>query len=1139
MARYALVVGISEYTGSFNSLPAPVRDANAIADLLDRHGNFDQVKRLPFRREAGQKDLGRVIPKPLTCLEFTSELQQFFADANGSDVLFYYSGHGFTLTSPASGVREGFLAPSDCQVELKRVVNNGQVMTSPGKEIESQKNGISFYDLNALISRYHFSSLTMILDCCNSGALLESDMVRRDAREFGFQRDYYLITACRSASKAYQGEEYSLLTGAVLKGLSQENASPQSGRVSGDRLFDVIGGELQNSRQEPIRMGWGRLITLVCYDQPQPTPETGVSFNPANPYMGLQAFEPDQAKYFFGRESAVRALLDRLAENRFVAVIGPSGCGKSSLVQAGLFPELERDRLPGSQTWQPIRITPGQYPLSALTNTLQQHATAHQSLLLFVDQFEELFTLGSSEADQRQFIHRLNDETTNPHAQTRVIIAMRGDFLDRCAKFQESADLINNTAPTTYMVTPLTEARLVSELRDAIIKPADRHGVQFEAGLVDRIVNDVVNQPGAMPLLQYALLQLWDTCISPTGSRLLTHQGYEAIDGVKGALQRRANDFYGNLSTPDQTFVRELISELVQLGDNGEVTRRRATWERLRAIATSPEQLDRIIGQLVYQRLLVTDDNTVEVAHEALLSESQLIQFWIDESRDSIRLQQRLEIYRREWEEHNQSEDYLLDAGRLAAVEEWLEKKQPRLMPIDQEFIAGSKERRDRQFQAQLEQERQLREEAEGRAKSESQKTKMAISLGSLLVVLTTLTGLFAWWANVERSNAQVKEVKALIAQAEAIYRTDDQLKALVATVAALKQLKSGENQVPIELQKIVYSIKESNRLEGHTREVSDASFSPNGEMIVSGSFDGKIKLWSNEGRLLASFGNSEKAVSGVTFSSNSKTIASVGLGETINIWNTNGKLIREINPKSLVENSGILMVRFSPDNKTIAVANWRNNATVWRIADGKPSRTFQHKAAVYDVSFSPDGTMLASSSWDKTVKLWSLSKGKLIRNFQHDDRTNAVSFSPDGTILASGSWDKTIKLWNVSNGKLLRVIKDDSKIFGLSFSSDSKTIASASEGKVVKLWAVRNGKLLKSFEGHSNDVNSVGFSPDSRYIISASDDQTVRIWSASLNIEQNNDINTAIVNSCNWLSSFLQNNSNLTSEERRLCQGI
>ena len=202
MTRYALVIGIAEYsTNSFRSLDTPVHNANAIASILDQHGDFNQVKRLPFRRERGQLELGQVIRKALPHDQLVQEVQQFLHDADGSDVLIYYTGQGFTKVDALSQTPEGYLAPSDCQLEINA---NGQVI--------AQKNGVSLFGLNELIKQHRFSNLVMILDCCNSGAFLESAMVRRDATVFGYQLDYYLITACRSSSKSYEGEEYSLLT---------------------------------------------------------------------------------------------------------------------------------------------------------------------------------------------------------------------------------------------------------------------------------------------------------------------------------------------------------------------------------------------------------------------------------------------------------------------------------------------------------------------------------------------------------------------------------------------------------------------------------------------------------------------------------------------------------------------------------------------------------------------------------------------------------------------------------------------------------------------------------------------------------------------------------------------------------------
>lgn len=1186
MTRYALIIGIAEYTGSFKSLETPVQNANAIADILDQYGDFDQVKRLPFRREAGQKDLGRVIRKPLPSEDLVRELQQFLQDADGSDVLIYYSGHGFTKLDPLSHTPEGYLASSDCQVELDVA---GQIRT--------EKNGISLFGLNALINQHTFSSLVVILDCCNSGAFLESSMVRRDVTAFGYQRDYYLITACRSSSKAYEGEEYSLLTAAVLKGLSPGNASPASGRISGDRLFDVIGNELRNSRQEPIRLGWGRLITLVRYLQAPESAESVVHpFNAANPYMGLKPFEREQAAYFFGREQVVRALLDRLAINRFLAVIGPSGCGKSSLVKAGLLVELESDRIPGSSEWQVEIITPGQYPLQALTNALERHHSDDKPVVLFVDQFEELFTLCLNEEEQRAFIKRLNEETNDPAKQTRIIVAMRGDFLDRCAKFQEAADLINSTAPTTYMVIPLTEAKLVGELEDSITCPAALHGVSFEDGLVSRIRDDVINQPGAMPLLQYALLQLWESCISPDGaSRLLTIQSYDAIEGVKGALQRWADQFYNNLSSTDQTFVQEMISELVQIGDGGEVTRRRAAWERLRAIASSQEQLDRIIGRLVYQRLLVADDKTVEVAHEALLSESKLIQGWIEENRENIRLQQRLEIYRREWEERDRSENYLLDAGRLAAIDEWMEKKQPRLMSVDQEFIERSREKRDRLFQAQLEQERRLREaaeaatlseiekklEAEARAEAEAEKVKESVArvraerqrgritiVAGVLAIFSLGFGLLAQLKQGQIAEEQAQKSRTLISGAQQLFITHNNLEALIACVETLKafQVMGRSNLRELQdIRELMSKIYERNRVVRHQGSVNEIAFSPNGKLLASAGFDHIINVWDIENNTTVFSKKAhdlEEAIMALRFSRNGKFLASASRDKTIKVWNMEGSEVR-----NLTHEDEVFDVSFDAETEKLAASGKGNVISVWDSGSNKPRTLmigthFDQDSSIYGVDFHPTKQSVLVSTGFKgyDIAIWDLnqvdSKPKLIG--KNEFRVFSVRFSQDGTMIVSCDDGGAIKIWKSSGELIGSVIDGEIGMIYAEFSPDGQLVAAVNNSGKVKIWSVseivekrnqntdKTQKPLYQLEASSGVMTRVKFmsnqsrSPTkTQTLASAGDDGIIRIWqigSEELLSLKNRTLNDLLLVGCKILIEYREADLEISNRIKKTC---
>ncbi|NJR76909.1 MAG: hypothetical protein HC773_31950 [Scytonema sp. CRU_2_7] len=330
MARYALVIGIGEYQSpSLPRLSKTTNDAEAVAQLLEKYGDFQSVQRLPQRWNK-DKNGYEIAASKVTGAQIGQELRTFLLEqAAKNEALIYFSGHGFTI-SDNLGQQKGYLATSDSQIELA------------GNQIVEQKYAIPLDSLNELIRDSQLSSLVMLLDCCHSGYFLERQLIERTLTAFSSQKDYYLITACRGFELAgvIKSEEYSIFTGAVIKGLAPENAS-SSKRISGDRLFDFVSNELKGSVQEPIRMGWGRSITLVTYPRLDiPTEETS-AFNRENPYRGLYAFELEQAQYFCGREQAVRTLIARLAESRFLAVIGYSGSGKSSLVKAGLLPQIK------------------------------------------------------------------------------------------------------------------------------------------------------------------------------------------------------------------------------------------------------------------------------------------------------------------------------------------------------------------------------------------------------------------------------------------------------------------------------------------------------------------------------------------------------------------------------------------------------------------------------------------------------------------------------------------------------------------------------------------------------------------------------------------------------------------------------
>ncbi|MEH2004131.1 nSTAND1 domain-containing NTPase [Nostoc sp.] len=1123
MARYALVIGIAEYLSpSLARLSKTTNDAEAIAQLLEQYGDFQSVQRLPQRWNKDKNGYEMAAQK-VTGAQLGQDLRTFLLEqAANNEALIYFSGHGFTI-SDNLGQQKGYLASSDCQIEFKE------------NENVEQKYGIPLNSLNDLIRDSQLSSLVMLLDCCHSGDFLERQLIERTLNAFSTQKDYYLITACRGFERAgvIKSEEYSIFTGAVVKGLAAENAS-SSRRISGDRLFDYISNELKGSVQEPIRMGWGRSITLVTYPQLDiPTGEK-IAFNQENPYRGLYAFESEQAQYFCGRDEAVRTLISRLAESRFLAVIGYSGSGKSSLVKAGLLPQLKGDRLPGSSQWEIASFTPGEHPLGKLVDILARQEQQNQPHLLFIDQFEEIFTLCQDDEERKTFIRLIAQEVKKVEVETRIILTIRGDFLNRCADYREIITLINNIPPTSFIITPMSFA----ELEEAIEKPAKLHGVTFESGLVSQISADVFNRPGVLPILQYALKELWRVCIEEPESPepLLTRKGYEEIGGVKGALDKRATILYQSLTTVDQAFARCLFMELVQLGEAGEVTRRRATWERLEVVADSPQQLQRVVGLLAgsQQRLIITDQNTVEVAHEALLSEWKLLNTWIAENLDNIRLSRSLEEDCQEWvQRFNKSDDALLTGANLAVISEWVNKTQPRLTLLESDFLHKSLERRDRQNQAELEQAKKLQQEAEAKAKAESQRTRFAIA-SATLVVLSLGLGFFVWRLRTENTVKNTIASTALTSTPNLLLDAGSQLEAVIESVKALKQLQNIGLEDPNTLNKfklVIDKVQEHNRLEGHTDSVTSVSVSPTENLIVSGSRDKTVKIWKFNGTLVKTMTH-DAAVYSVNFSPDGQYIVSVGADKKVKLWKKDGTFL-----DSVTEEKNIYFVNFSPDKEIISTGE-DGAVKLWKYDSSKiikkPYKTIlgNGKDKVWSAEFSHNnsGENIVIASDDGNIRIFTKNGTPVATLPGHIAAVHYASFGLNNNAIISSSYDNTVRMWRRGNDKKTWsnvTIVEANTAYKVKFSPDYKTIAATNIDGNIQLW--KDAQLTQQYfiGRHRDKITDLSFSNDSKWIVTASRDQTLRIWSLDSHSENTSQTNTTslLKKGCSWLWEYLNNN--------------
>ncbi len=439
-----------------------------------------------------------------------------------------------------------------------------------------------------------------------------------------------------------------------------------------------------------------------------------------NPYKGLRAFGEDDAVDFHAREDLIDDLIAQVANHPLVTVVGPSGSGKSSVVRAGLIPALRAGSLADSRNWLVTDMFPGSFPFEELEAALSRVAVRttgsmlgelmqpngllrvskqilpgdDSTLLVFIDQFEELFSTVRSEETRRRFLENLISVANDERSRVKVVNTIRADFFDRPLAYADFAEAIADGIVT---VGPPTRDGLAR----AISAPARTVGLELEAGLVGRIIADVEGQPGVLPLLQYALTE---TFAHREGSSL-TIAGYEATGGVAGALGRRAEELYDGLTTAGKLAAREVFLRLVSVDELGTVTRRRARQAELVSLAVDRGGLQSVLQAFAGFRLLtfdrdpVTRGPTAEVAHEALLTEWSRLRGWIEEARDSLILARRVGESAQEWIESDEDPSYLLRGIRLEDVETWASNANVVLTDLETRYLAASVDHRSAELE--------------------------------------------------------------------------------------------------------------------------------------------------------------------------------------------------------------------------------------------------------------------------------------------------------------------------------------------------------------------------------------------------------------------------------------------------------
>jgi WD40 repeat protein len=805
------------------------------------------------------------------------------------------------------------------------------------------------------------------------------------------------------------------------------------------------------------------------------------------PFKGLEYFGENDADKFYGRELLTAKLVGKLRLGRFLPIIvGASGSGKSSVVRAGLLPALKRGTqladgtLPpeGSRSWVTYTFTPGAKPLDALAAALtrdEESATATTTLiddlaidkralhlralkllsrrpdarrvLVVVDQFEEIFTVTKDESERRAFIDALMYASSEAaDGPTVVVIVFRADFYAHCAQY---ANLREAVATMQEFVGPMNK----EELRRAIEEPAKAGGWDMEPGLVDLILKEVGDEPGALPLMQHALLETWKR----RRGRTMTLRGYNDAGGIRGAIAKTAEAIYQALPAEQQRFARRIFLKLVELGEGTQDTRRRAQLEELYPRPEERPLAESVLKKLVDNRLIVTTEKTAEVAHEALIREWPTYRDWINANRAGLKTHRDLTRAAREWENMARAPEMLYRGVKLLETIEWAEENPDETNELEADFLAASREdverearEKEAQRQRELEQAKRIAEE-QSRAAEAAQKaanlekqraeeqerankrqrllTRIAAGVGVVAFFAAIVAGVFWFQANESfkraeeaRQAADEQRILALSGQLAS------QARSLPGTQLDLTLLLGAEayglNPSLERLGGLLTSLDRTSplafSLRGHEGQVGALAFSPDNAWLASADKQGKIFLWDLTQETAHPAGlpleGHQGYVYALVFHPDGRRLISASDDGQIILW----ELVEEWQVETTAQaHGGVVALALDPDRQRLAVGT--TNGIELRDANSLEliaGPTADYQDLVMSLAFSPNGERLVAGSWEGRIVMFEADTLLPLPDrdaIQLGTVVSALAFDPSGKTFISGDWDFFVQVWDAN----------------------------------------------------------------------------------------------------------------------------
>jgi Caspase domain/Anaphase-promoting complex subunit 4 WD40 domain/WD domain, G-beta repeat/WD40-like Beta Propeller Repeat len=1062
----ALLLGTATYSPA-SGLPAVEAAGNTVRDL-------GQI--LVERCGLAQEGLRVAVDLP-TPTDMGLALAEEAERADGV-LLFYYVGHGLVNM-------EGELFLASCLTDSRPTY--------------LRHTALAYGSVRSSLLASGAQSIVVVLDCCFSGrALTALADVRDESALAAIHGGYVLTAAAREESAlAPPGQRHTAFSGELIRFLSE-------GDVHGPELLRLRDAYDYLSHALPTK-GFPRprcqaregVDALILAPNPAHRPRdlSGVSSphlrtesasEPTCPYLGVDAFTSEQAKYFFGRERLATELLNQAAAYIHrpapLVVIGAAGSGKSSLLGAGLLSAMEQGRppFPQTHTCPPLLFRPGIHPVAKLAEHLaplagltpstvaEQIVTDHGSvvglisdqthgrpnggsdkpvsLVIVVDQFEETFTHCLDEGERQLFVEALcafADGMKGRVPSALVVLAVRSEFTGHLTAHPELAAALQ---VGRLVVRPMS----ADELRKAITGPAGIAGLTLEPDLVERVLqelevdNDAEIESDTLSLLSHALLATWHR----REGRTLTKDGYEAAGGIPGAaVAVTAERAYRRLNPEARIAAKRLILGMIDV-EEMRADRRRADKSSMLMEAPAPLALAEALDEFAEAGTIIVDSDAAEIADDLLLRAWPRLSGWIQASQAWLRTYHRLASDAAAWVNSGREPSLLYRGSRLAAITEQAAEAPlgGYLGPLTKDFLSAASS--------------QEKTEAAKRRRQTQRLHVLVSALAVMLVLAVTLVTIAIHQSALLSQQTKLAQYESRLAMSRQISAEADEVQA-------------GDPQLAGQLAMVAYRIAPTTQAAGAVIESAGSSVITN---------------------------LSPASITAVVLSPDGRTLATGGTDGLVRKWDiTSSRAAEPVGAFSVI--GPVDAMAFSPDGRILVTAGF-GSAKLWDVATGQPIELLAISPSVniYSIAVSPDGKTLAIVSGGKTY-LWDVDASHLLTVLSgpRNEPLTAAEFSPDAKILATASQRGTITLFNTTTlRETTKFAANASSVATMAFSPDGRALAVGGSDGTVHLWDLIKGRLLSTLVGDTKAVVGVAFSPDGNTLATASLDGNTRVWNIS-----------------------------------------